>query len=289
MKKTRILLLTLLLLVVVVGNTFIAQAAPTVPQIDVKAFIPSGMELTQTVYFTGKNKDFQDIAILMESSRSDDDLPRSLAKILTFDKGLKKWKVVYELPETFEILKLDKLDLLSDGKEQIILYKHAGTGHFLSYKILGYINDSLKILLDRSGIVYGSYEVRNNQFIEKSGEMGTVFTWSESSFLGVQLSAPIRKPIDVNEKVISYSIDSNGSVSLSQPTLTVKLGETFHIVKEYGPRTERFMGSGSNSGNIDLKDGTQWIANRVGRVTLTIVPNYYDWDHAVDLEINIIK
>lgn len=232
------------------------------------------------VHFTGPNQtDYVLSGYFKQSGYG----PSHMATIMAYDAATQKWQPVYTSEKQYASLRVLKGDLLHNQKEQIVLHKHEGSGGFLSYDVLGWLNEKPQVLLSCSGIFQGGVEIKDGNLVEHMGHQDTVYSWKGKRMKAKALPEEMAVPADYT---ISFVIGTNGAVYTSQEYLTMKVGETMQLRRRNRGLTERVLYNGN--GPLSAKDDL-FTANQTGTTTITIIPNGYDWKKAVKITIQVVR
>lgn len=208
--------------------------------------------------------------------------PSHVAAVMTYDEMQKKWTPIYQSERKYAPLHVLSGNLLNNKRDQLVLYKHEGSGAFLSYDVLAWLNEKPQVLLSRSAIFQGNVEITNGQLVEHMGHQDTVYRWKGKRLIAKELPEEIAVPAG---HTISFSIGNNGIVYTSQQSLTMKVGETMQLHRLNRGIRERVLYNGQ--GALTCKDDL-FTANKPGTSTITIIPDGYNWDKAVKIVVRVI-
>lgn len=103
---------------------------------------------------------------------------KRMVSVISYDEQQKKWLKLYYESNNYWHPKIGIYNLLRNKLQQIIISDIQGSGRFLSYKVLGYNNNTTQILLENTGIYQGNYRVENSQLIESMGHQDTIYQWN---------------------------------------------------------------------------------------------------------------
>ena len=236
MKKTWMRKVLQILSVCCLSSVLVQAAEPVdtfqqlEPQFVLKEQVP--------VHFTGADADDYVLSGYVKGAGYG---PSHVAAVMTYDDVQKKWTPVYQSERKYAPLHVLSGNLLNNKRDQLVLYKHEGSGAFLSYDVLAWLNERPQVLLSRSAIFQGNVEIKNGQLIEHMGHQDTVYRWKGKRMMAKELPEEIAVPAGYT---ISFAIGNNGVVYTSQQSLTMKVGETMQLRRLNRGMRERVLYDG---------------------------------------------
>lgn len=177
---------------------------------------------------------------------------------------------------------------MHNSNTQVIIWQRSGSGNYLDYKILGFVNGSAKTLLSKSGIYAGGIKVHNQEIVETSGGVNTLYIWTGTTFKGVVQKQEILDRIGTKDVLFTYSISPTHLVTVSAEKITLKVGQRFRWRQTSGNVKVRVLVTGEGD-TIHFDEDNSFVATKVGKTQMTIIPDGYDWDNAKKIEIKIEK
>lgn len=208
-----------------------------------------------------------------------------IVSVISFNKNLNKWDKIYYESNPYWYPKVDVVNLLNNKSQQFIISDIHGSGAFLTYKVIGYIDNNFKTLLERKDIFQGNYTITpNNEIIESMGHQDTLIKWNKNTFSIKKLEQEIVSPISKNDIRLKYTIDDNHHINIPTTNIHLKVGQKLQLQRINTGVPERILYS-DNKTLLFKKDYVQAI--RPGNTYITIIPDGYDGDNQVIININI--
>lgn len=242
--------------------------------------LPENLNIQETLYTNIKSNENDDLFITGKY----DDTP--YIALLSYDLKNKKWEKIFdEHIEPYTFVNSYTNNMLNNNKENLIITTKSGSGGYLDYKIIGYVENEFKILLERNDIFQGQLRIMENQIIEKKGKQAIVFEWNGVYILGKELMIEPHTPYSFNDKKISYLIDSEENVIIHDSKITLKVGQKLYIIRENTGITERVL---YRAEGILKFESEYLLASESGNTQITIVPSGYNWDKSINIDIEII-
>ncbi|MEA1961485.1 MAG: hypothetical protein U9N81_09485 [Bacillota bacterium] len=210
----------------------------------------------------------------------------------------KSWHKVWE--DQWEFVRLEflgKEKLMDDDREQIAIGGWSGNGGYFEFVLLGEKHEEITDLFNNfgEGIPNGGMKFDKEGFIVQSGSQGTYYEWNGKDFS----TTPVVIPPDLGEKrendiIAHYAIDTdlNTTSDYSDKTINMHVGEKLYLIRDAQNTngiTERIMSYADDGGKMVL-DSTSWSvfeAKQAGETKITIIPDGYNWDKALDLQITV--
>lgn len=172
---------------------------------------------------------------------------------------------------------------------------------FLSYGASGWAAEIEVIGLDESKkkiVSYlkkstwkGSVEILDGYIVVEDGETTYKYEWNGSTFQGQKIT--IEPVVNSNDIRFTYTLLADGTLQTSTDSLTIKLGQRVVLIRddELTESLIRIMSLNSESQEeiITFDSDNGVVGNIVGTTELTFVPDYADWDNAVNLTIKVIE
>ena len=203
--------------------------------------------------------------------------------VATYSEAEKKPLTVYSA--LFEdSLVMASFGIISKYNLKILIISGlSGSGRYLHYVVIGFLDGVLQILLERNSIYDGSIVITDGKLLEMMGRQGISFEWDGQAMLATQLLMQPIFPHGPLDKVVEYSILDDGSVHIeSDSTIHMQLGQCLKITRINNGIVERILYS--NNGILEFIKGTTTAARR-GTTSIQIIPGGYDWEKALTLTI----
>lgn len=274
--------ISVFILVLLVGTTKSYAAI-----FDYNKLFPNTRILTQQpTHFLEKNSEeyvITGVSLLKNPITSH---PAHMVSIISYNKKMDEWVQIYKEVNPYWYPKVEVCNLLNNNLDQIIISDVQGSGGFLSYKILARMNNQNEIILNRKSIFQGSYRVEGNQIIEKMGHQSTIIKWDGKSFSGHKTNEEMVQPISAKDIQIQYTISPDHQVTVSQPKITLHVGQKLQLRRMNTGVVERVLYKTNKA--IDF--GRDYIIGiEPGTATITIIPYGYDWKNAVKIHVIIVQ
>lgn len=208
-----------------------------------------------------------------------------IVSVISFNKKSNKWDKIYYESNPYWYPKVNVVNLLNSKSQQFIISDIQGSGGFLTYKVIGYVDNNFKTLLERKDIFQGNYTITpNNEIIESMGHQDTLIKWHKNMFSIKKLDQEIVSPIGKNDIRLKYTIDDNHHINISTTNIHLKVGQKLQLQRINTGVTERILYS-NNKTLLFKKDYVQAI--KPGNTYITIIPDGYDSDNQVIINVNI--
>ncbi len=256
-----------------------------IPEANITKYLPADAEVnSRKVFLTGKP--VQEVVVTYwKGFALEGEEIETGAFILQYQPEINSWKRIYHEEEKgytrthLKILASGKL--LGDEREQVVIGHIEGSHAFLLFYVLSFENGKIISILND---VYknGELKIKDGDLLVTSGSQGTRYHWNGSNFD----ESPFIDQPDINsatpsDVIVHYSIGDNNIVSAvpeNGSNIKLGIGGKIYLVRDnLGPH-ERIL----IPGNImnPCEDGTIKAANQ-GNGVLSIIPDGYDWDHAL--------
>lgn len=183
---------------------------------------------------------------------------------------------------TWNVATVQLLQSRSPTQEELLVWRRGGESMgVMSYDVLAVENDEVLQLLQREGISGGYVMPKPNALEEHAGGRVTRFVWDGDGYIG---SRVIRPPVaKLGGAVLHYAV-VDGQVK-GPATVRVNIGETLEIARDdFEASVVRTLGTAD--GVTEWKDG-KLFAKSVGETTLTLIPDVYDWAHALKVSVRV--
>ncbi|MHA7097253.1 excalibur calcium-binding domain-containing protein [Priestia megaterium] len=262
------------------------------------------------IYFTGQK--FPEVYVLYRpETASEGESTINIVRVFKYDMGEGKWKSIYNqsLENRMQLSVGKAMSLTHDKRQQVIVGVHEGSGAYFSYLLLGSKDgEKISALLDSFNNEDGTYFQGNYRIIKdkylvfyESDRVASVYQWRESSLEKVdpstvpELSSSVTfsdkgSNDDIDEIVVNYRINENQQIEANvqrQGTILGKVGQRISLVREGANTSDvstRILYSPQNDPySIDSETGEILAADII---TVTIIPNGYDWEKAFEVYIN---
>lgn len=129
-------------------------------------YLPFEAEIKDTMYANVRNERIKDIVVSGKVKGDQTGLSKSFVAVISFDFTKLHWGLLYSQQfDNFPSVNVKMARLLPNKLDQVIASSVQGSGGFLSYKVLGWHENSVKILLQREGIFQGSIQAEGDQLI----------------------------------------------------------------------------------------------------------------------------
>ena len=208
-----------------------------------------------------------------------------IVSVISFNKKSNKWDKIYYESNPYWYPKVNVVNLLNSKSQQFIISDIQGSGGFLTYKVIGYVDNNFKTLLERKDIFQGNYTITpNNEIIERMGHQDTLIKWHKNMFSIKKLDQEIVSPIGKNDIRLKYTIDDNHHINIPTTNIHLKVGQKLQLQRINTGVPERILYS-NNKTLLFKKDYVQAI--KPGNTYITIIPGGYDSDNQVIINVNI--
>lgn len=208
-----------------------------------------------------------------------------IVSVISFNKKSNKWDKIYYESNPYWYPKVNVVNLLNSKSQQFIISDIQGSGGFLTYKVIGYVDNNFKTLLERKDIFQGNYTITpNNEIIESMGHQDTLIKWHKNMFSIKKLDQEIVSPIGKNDIRLKYTIDDNHHINIPTTNIHLKVGQKLQLQRIHTGVPERILYS-NNKTLLFKKDYVQAI--KPGNTYITIIPGGYDSDNQVIINVNI--
>ncbi|HHY04085.1 MAG TPA: hypothetical protein GX534_02705 [Thermoanaerobacterales bacterium] len=272
-----------------------------------KKFLPENAELIKITNLIGLEVDW------FEADLTGDQEPEILISfmdkdnrigIIVLEKDGDNYKRLYQ--ETFEnednklgfekLVNMRTATLMGDETTQVVIsYDFYGADfNSLSLHVLGY--DSKRKTIDNflsvMDVPKANLEVKGDSILVQAMGVTKKYSWDGNTFIDEQIFS---KPDVKNDDVaIHYSMSAEGPLEVSTDEVTLKVGQRLILIRDDKLKAgERIMQSADKLENNDMLDYVSYrnyIAQKAGTLTMTIVPNGgYDWDNAKDIKITVVE
>lgn len=208
-----------------------------------------------------------------------------IVSVISFNKKSNKWDKIYYESNPYWYPKVNVVNLLNSKSQQFIISDIQGSGGFLTYKVIGYVDNNFKTLLERKDIFQGNYTITpNNEIIESMGHQDTLIKWHKNMFSIKKLDQEIVSPIGKNDIRLKYTIDDNHHINIPTTNIHLKVGQKLQLQRINTGVPERILYS-NNKTLLFKKDYVQAI--KPGNTYITIIPDGYDGNNQVIINVNI--
>lgn len=167
----------------------------------------------------------------------------------------------------------------------VILKVSQGSGSFLDYRVIGYHFGTLQELLSREAIFQGSVFIDAYNIIEQTGNQYSIWVVRQ----GVLNLVSYRVPIIQNAYVFEYSITDDEKVLADSTKLTLPVGGILQFIREdFNMVTERMLYSTEDDDAVRvIQNRSAYQFRKPMQVTFTIIPGGYNWENAVEINVEI--
>ncbi|MFD1416274.1 excalibur calcium-binding domain-containing protein [Oceanobacillus jeddahense] len=259
-------------------------------------------------YFTG-NELPEVYALFRPEIASDSDYTINIIHVYQYSIEDDTWELLYDQPieDQMQVSVEGSIELTNDTREQVIIGVHEGSGAYFSYILLGSkdsenITAWLDSFSNEEDIIYyqGDYAFLDNTYLVfyESDSVATAYQWTSSDLEPVDTSSipelssaeTIEADNENEDILITYYVDENQEIEANysnQETVFATTGEYISIIREDANGSEtntRIMYEAQNDPySIDSATG-EILAPDI--ITVTIIPNGYDWENAFEIYIN---
>jgi hypothetical protein len=271
---------------------------------------PTGYSLMEykPFYFTGQKLP-EVYALYRPETASEGESTINIIRVYQYDIDSNRWKTVYKqsLENRPQISAGEAIKLTQDKREQAVISVQEGSGAYLSYILLGSKDGkTIPALLDsfhnKTDPVYflGNYKFIENKYLVfyESDRVAAVYQWGTSGLEKVDPSSipelssttTASKDKSIDDIVIKYSVNENEEIVANvqhQETIFGKVGQKILLVREdvNTVNTRILYSAQNNPYSIDTETG-EILAPVI--ITVTIIPNGYDWGKAFEVYINAL-
>lgn len=254
-----------------------------------KNYIPENVKIETVFYANITSLDFKDIIVqgtIKDTGDYHDDLYYSA--LISYDTKEKKWKNVYHEKNPIWWTRSEVIlgKIFPDKRDVAIFYSIAGNGAFLDYRVIGYLNGGIKILLENSDIEGGRVHFEGDYIIEDGVGSAVVYKWSGYSMLGTQLVATPVEPYSPNDKKIEYWVDEEKNVHVSQKEIKLAVGQKLIVVRT-NPTVKDAVGR-SCDWNILHWDRDVMVAKKPGTTVLKFSVSYCNDCPSAEIKITVV-
>lgn len=204
-----------------------------------------------------------------------------------YDQESQAYKPGYQSSQMGTDYRISFGKILGDDRTAVLItfVDSGGSGYSSDMSVIGYdpASHNLKTYLDFPNALNGTMEVLGRDLIVRTFDSKTKYTWTGNQLVGTPVSWAT--PTDPGDAIIHYSVRPDG-VDVVEHSITMHLGQALDCV-----RTD----SRQLADRVLLEDGRMWddtggktVAKQPGKTAVTIIPNGYDWDHAVKVPITIL-
>lgn len=211
-----------------------------------------------------------------------------------YDAASKSWHKVWEGKWEFrELSFMGKARLMGDEREQAAIGCWSGNGGYFEYILLGMQEGKVTPLVneigDEKGIPSGSLKFEKDGFTVFSGSQGSHYKWDGQIFT----ASPVVAAPDMNKKknkdlILHYSFDAQENGKLDWPAdkpVSLKVGQKLYLVRDNANGIwERIMSNGADQ-VLEVIDWGVFEAQNAGTTEISIVPNGYDWEKELKIEV----
>ncbi|MGD1008355.1 MAG: hypothetical protein ABR980_14130 [Ignavibacteriaceae bacterium] len=254
------------------------------PIFKVEDFVPSYIKVDSLVKIRLKNNRIDDY-LVFGIDKNNIGKNRFLG-IYSYDSIDNNWKQKYsDLFDSYTLLQIDTGYIGRLDEKLLIIKTTQGSGGFLSYRILGYIDKTIRVFLTKDLIFQGSINFLGDQIIEKEGQKSIAYIFNGESFIGTSLVSTPYKPLDVDDIKLEYSIDNNDNIISSLENIRIRQGQKLYLVRNGGGSRERIL----YSGNIIEYNNDYYLAKNIGKGYLSIIPSGYNSEKSKTINIEVYK
>ena len=289
--KGRSPLLIAVIVMILISLTIVGSAYYIVnpKRINYSSIIPN-IDVKEVTEFNFKNSYIRDIIAIGTAKDNVPAKEKNYVGIISFNLKKMAWEVVYEERLSSEAsLKVTIARLLPDNVDQAIISTRVGSGAFLTYTLIGWVDNQVKLLLKRSSILQGSFVIEGNQLIEKSGHQGISYQWSGQSFVSTPMASENQAPLSVGDVQIEFSIDANENVRVSNMDVILKKGQKLFLRRTNTGKSERILVNGGPEAVLKSSPDRSFVGIRSGTTEIKIIPGGYEWSKVSIIKVTVTE
>lgn len=219
-----------------------------------------------------------------------------------------QWKVIFKQSiNDVQMYADNPINLTQDKREQLIIKTQQGSGAYLSVMILGSKdNKGVSVLLGSDegtcfSLFQGSYKIINEKYLAfyESDRIIVAYKWSDlglekvSKLITRQLAAiPVLLGLENSDSItINYHVNEKRHIEANvqnHETITGKVGKKISLIREDATTSNvnnRILYSTKEENSYNIETG-EILAPDI--ITITIIPDGYNWDDAFVVYINAI-
>lgn len=204
----------------------------------------------------------------------------------------KSWNKAWEEKWDFVELEFMGKNKLSNEQEQVAIGGWSGNGGYFEFVLLGEKDEKITDLINNfgEGLLGGGIEFDEKGFTTQSGSQGTHYQWNGNDFdITPVVIVPDMSAKSDKDIVLHYSFDKNENGTSNYPVdkvIKMQVGQKLYLVRDNSNGIEeRIMSYGGEKVVLDSIDWGVFEAQNTGETKITIIPNGYDWDKALELKI----
>jgi hypothetical protein len=176
------------------------------------------------------------------------------------------------------------------GYQQILVKSVCGSGAYLDYWLIGYgERDRVGVLLSEEGLFQGSAVIQQGRLVVGSSDKAWNYSWNGKDFVaGTGGIVPVSNSVTINYWM------QNGELRTDAPSNPIQLdvGQTLYLRRQAelddADYSLRALLSDGRIGEFRFEGQYAVLApSSTGQVTITLVPNGYDWERSIDIPIHI--
>jgi len=245
---------------------------------DFSKLIPHYYSMNAISYGELSNGNHEDAIIFSKSN----DMATNVTVVI-YNEAEKKPFVIYSALFEDSFVEASFETISRHNQKILIIRGLSGSGRYLHYVVLGYVDGILKILLERNSIYDGSIFISDRKLLEIMGRQGILFEWDGHTMLATQLLMQPIPPRNIFDKVVEYSILTDGTVHIEcESIIHMQIGQSLQINRTNTGIVERILYSGN--GVLEYINSSA-TAVRQGTTSIQIIPGGYDWEKALTLTI----
>ena len=262
-----------------------AQAGPDARTVNVASLIQADFLLDAADY-GDLNGDGTEEIVTLSSSRTNSSSGRdAIVNLFAYDPATGAWLSSFADPlQYYQGGGVFIANLTGDGRQQFVAYTVSGSGGFLSYRIFGYTDGTISLMLEREAIFQGSLEARPSGLLERSSDQTTLFTWDGRSFIGTRVI--VAEPVPTGSASLHYRVTSEKV--LGPERIELKIGQFLSLARDDDSSySTRIFAPTPGNGVLEPVPGRSGIYQGVGQgqASITIIPRGYDWANKLEVQI----
>lgn len=165
-------------------------------------------------------------------------------------------------------------------QEELLVWRRSGESMgSMRYDVLGHDGAGVARLLSRAGA--GLYvEPLRLALLENAGDQVIRFVWEGDAYVGTRVIRPVVRRL--SDHAVNYRVSREGRV-LGAHKLRVKVGDRIVVTRDdFEPVVVRLLYSGDV---LEWESHGRYRATASGEGRITLIPNVYDWDDALEVEV----
>lgn len=201
-----------------------------------------------------------------------------------FDSGTWELGTTLDLGGVY-VATVQRIETRSPTRSELLVWRRFGESMgSMSYDVVSCEEASVWRLLGRASIP-GAYVTTRGRVIEElAGDRLVEYVWDGSAYVGRravrQVPAPL-ETIDVHYEVRTGVVRGTSEVQ-------ARVGQTVRLLRDdLDPTIVRTLSYAG--GTLEASRDGVYRASAPGQSRLTLIPDVYDWEHALELTVNVVE